>query len=192
MIAARHVCVRGVVQGVGFRPFVFLLARTHGLGGWVSNQESGVELHVEGDEDGVQAFLRDLAAQAPAAARVAAIEATIAAPAGLNGFRIRETRRNGPPTVRISPDLAVCPDCLRELRDPADPRYRYPYINCTNCGPRYTVIERLPYDRGNTTMREWELDALCGAEYRDPANRRFHAQPVACPSCGPPPARPCP
>lgn len=184
-MAAWRVRVRGVVQGVGFRPFVFRLASAHGLRGWVSNQESGVEIHVEGDESAIQTVLRELAAQAPAAAQISAIEVEAAVPAGWTGFTIRGSQRHGSPSVRISPDLAVCGDCLREMRDSVDARYRYPYINCTHCGPRYTVIERLPYDRENTTMRAWELDDLCQAEYLDPTNRRFHAQPVACPSCGP-------
>jgi len=185
MRSARSIQVRGVVQGVGFRPFVFRLARANALAGWVLNGEAGVEIHLEGSEPALDAFLRDLETNPPAAARITAIDVRRSEPEGFKDFTIRMSERNGRPSVRISPDLPVCDDCLRELFDPADPRYLYPYINCTNCGPRYTVIESLPYDRRNTTMRHWELDALCAAQYHDPADRRFHAQPVACPACGP-------
>ena len=185
MTAARSIHVRGVVQGVGFRPFVFRLARARSLAGWVLNVEDGVCIHVEGSEAPLDAFLRDLAAQPPAAAHITAIEVAPSQPAGLEDFSIRESRRNGHLSVRISPDLPVCEDCLRELFDPSNPRYLYPYINCTNCGPRYSVIERLPYDRPNTTMKQWALDALCARQYHDPQDRRFHAQPVACQACGP-------
>jgi hydrogenase maturation protein HypF len=185
MKAARSIHVRGVVQGVGFRPFVFRLARANALAGWVANEETGVAIHLEGEEPGVATFLRDLAAGPPPAARIVAIDVCAAEAAGLADFTIRQTQRHAAPTVRISPDLPVCADCLAELRDPANPRFLYPYINCTNCGPRYTVIERLPYDRAHTTMRAWPMDALCAGQYADPADRRFHAQPIACPECGP-------
>ena len=185
MTAARSIRVRGVVQGVGFRPFVYRLARANALAGWVSNEESGVAIHLEGDEPCLQAFLRDLAGQPPPAALITAIDVFDAAPAGLTDFAIRPTQNRASPTVRISPDLPVCDDCLREMRDAADPRYRYPYINCTNCGPRYSVVKRLPYDRCHTTMNGWPMDALCAAQYGDPGDRRFHAQPVACLNCGP-------
>jgi len=185
MASACSIRVRGVVQGVGFRPFVFRLAQSNALAGWVLNAEDGVEIHLEGAEPALRAFLRDLESQPPSAASIAAIEVTPVEPAGLNGFTIRESQRRERPTVRISPDLPVCADCLRELSDPSDRRYQYPYINCTNCGPRYTVILDLPYDRPRTTMQRWPLDAYCAAEYHDPADRRFHAQPVACPACGP-------
>ena len=185
MTAARSIRVRGVVQGVGFRPFVYRLARANALAGWVSNEESGVAIHLEGDEPRLQAFLRELAGQPPPAALITAIDVFDATPAGLTGFAIRPTQNRASPTVRISPDLPVCDNCLREMRDAGDPRYRYPYINCTNCGPRYSVIERLPYDRCNTTMSAWSMDALCATGYADPGDRRFHAQPVACPNCGP-------
>jgi hydrogenase maturation protein HypF len=185
MTAARSIRVRGVVQGVGFRPFVFRLARDNALAGWVSNEESGVAIHLEGEEPRVQSFLRELAGQPPPAAHITAIDICDTAPTGLTGFTIRHTERHASPTVRISPDLPVCDDCLREMCDPAGARYRYPYINCTNCGPRYSVVERLPYDRANTTMAAWPLDSLCAAQYADPSDRRFHAQPIACPHCGP-------
>lgn len=173
------------MQGVGFRPFVYRLARANALNGWVLNAEEGVEIHLEGTEAGLEGFIRELKAQPPPAASIAEIDVRSAEPEGLHEFTIRESQHQHRPTVRISPDLPVCDDCLRELFDPADARYLYPYINCTNCGPRYTVVQALPYDRPNTTMKPWPLDAYCAAEYSDPGNRRFHAQPVACPECGP-------
>jgi len=185
MASACSIRVRGVVQGVGFRPFVYRLACANTLNGWVLNAEEGVEIHLEGAETGLEAFVRDLKAQPPPAASIAEIDVRPAEPAGLQGFTIRTSQRRERPTVRISPDLPVCDDCLRELFDPADQRYWYPYINCTNCGPRYTVVLALPYDRPNTTMKDWLLDDYCAAEYANPGNRRFHAQPVACPACGP-------
>ncbi len=183
--SARSIRVRGVVQGVGFRPFVYRLASANTLNGWVLNAEEGVEIYLEGAEAGLDAFVRELKAQPPPAASIAEIDVQPAKPVGLREFTIRASERREHPTVRISPDLPVCEDCLQELFDPANLRYLYPYINCTNCGPRYTVVLALPYDRPNTTMKSWPLDDFCAAEYRDPGNRRFHAQPVACPSCGP-------
>jgi hydrogenase maturation protein HypF len=185
MIAARSIRVRGVVQGVGFRPFVFRLAHANSLAGWVLNEEEGVDIHLEGAEPALDAFLHDLSAQPPTAAQITGIEVRSSEAAGLKEFTIRESRHNGHPSVCISPDLPVCEACLGELFDPADPRYLYPYINCTNCGPRYSLIESLPYDRSNTTMKHWPLDPLCAGQYHDPSDRRFHAQPVACPICGP-------
>ena len=185
MASACSIKVRGVVQGVGFRPFVFRLARANTLSGWVLNGEEGVEIFLEGADQGLQAFVQALQTEPPPAAQITDIRIQTSKPLGYNEFTIRESQRNERPSVRISPDLPVCDDCLRELFDPDDPRYFYPYINCTNCGPRYTVILALPYDRSNTTMQPWPLDAYCASEYRDPGNRRFHAQPVACPACGP-------
>ncbi len=184
-MTARNIRIRGVVQGVGFRPFVFRLAQANILSGWVQNGQDGVEIHIEGAESALEAFIATLKAQPPSAARITEIEIEDANPAGLNTFTIRNSRQRSHPTVRISPDLPVCEACLAELFDSANPRYLYPYINCTDCGPRYSVILSLPYDRCNTTMRSWPLDEYCATEYRDPGNRRFHAQPVACPACGP-------
>jgi hydrogenase maturation protein HypF len=183
--AALSIRIRGVVQGVGFRPFVYRLALEHGIAGWVLNGEDGVQIHAEGEENALWKFVEELRVQAPPAAEIAEVEAHFVEVAGLTGFEIRDSERHDKPTVRISPDLPVCDECLRELFDPQNPRYQYPYINCTNCGPRYTVILALPYDRPNTTMKPWPLDFYCDGEYHDPANRRFHAQPVACPKCGP-------
>lgn len=173
------------MQGVGFRPFVYRLARANTLSGWVLNDTDGVEIYLEGADRGIAAFVQELKSQPPQAAAIAELEVHTVAPRGLGEFTIRESERQSHPTTRVSPDLPVCDECLAELFDPANPRYWYPYINCTNCGPRYTVIRSLPYDRPNTTMKQWVLDAFCEAEYRDPGNRRFHAQPVACPRCGP-------
>lgn len=185
MPSACSIRVRGVVQGVGFRPFVYRLAHANTLAGWVLNGEEGVEIFLEGAENGLLDFVRELKTQSPPAASIAEIEVHRAVPIGLNEFTIRDSQRNDQITARISPDLPVCDACLKELFDPAERRYWYPYINCTNCGPRFTVVLGLPYDRANTTMRRWPLDDYCDAEYRDPSNRRFHAQPVACPACGP-------
>ncbi len=185
MATACSIRVRGVVQGVGFRPWVYRLAQANALTGWVLNGDQGVEIHLEGDEESLAAFMREMRASPPAAAAISAIEVEPAHCEGLSAFTIRESERLHHPTVRISPDLPICAECLAELFDPADPRSGYPYINCTNCGPRYSVILSLPYDRAATTMRTWPMDEFCSREYHDPANRRFHAQPVACPACGP-------
>jgi len=185
MLTARNIRVRGVVQGVGFRPFVYRLAQANTLAGWVFNDEDGVEIHLEGPNQSLDAFVESLKTEAPPAAQITTIHIKSAEPSGLDAFEIRQSEHAGTPTTRISPDLPVCADCLAELFDPSDPRFHYPYINCTNCGPRYSVIEKLPYDRPNTTMKSWPLDDYCARQYSNPADRRFHAQPVACPNCGP-------
>ncbi len=182
---ARVIRVRGIVQGVGFRPFTYRLAKRFGLDGWVLNGNAGVEIFVEGPEADLDAFVSALHTDAPPAARVVAVDADVAAPAGVAGFTIRESAIGGTPTVRIAPDIATCDACLRELFDPADRRYRYPNINCTDCGPRYSIVQGLPYDRPLTTMSAWAMCPACRAEYDDPADRRFHAQPIACHACGP-------
>src|SRR5580704_17188408 len=185
MPSAYLIKITGVVQGVGFRPFVYRLAKTHGLKGWVLNAEGGVEIHLEGEDQRLESFLEEMKARSPQAAVVAEVSVEPTQPSGFSDFTIRESAGKQHPTVRISPDLPVCDNCLKELFDAQDPRHRYPYVNCTNCGPRYTVIRSLPYDRCNTTMADWQLDDRCAAEYNDPASRRFHAQPVACALCGP-------
>ncbi|HEV2738904.1 MAG TPA: carbamoyltransferase HypF [Candidatus Elarobacter sp.] len=185
-VGALDLVIRGVVQGVGFRPFVYRLAQRHALAGWVLNGESGVMVHVEGALDALDAFARAVVDEAPAAATVASVDASPGAYEGLRDFAIRASDVTADRlTARIAPDLAVCDACLRDLFDPADRRYFYPYVNCTNCGPRYSIILGLPYDRPATTMAPWTMCAPCAAEYHDPADRRFHAQPVACPACGP-------
>ena len=183
--SACSVRVRGIVQGVGFRPYVYRLAHEHVLAGWVLNAGDGVEIHLEGSQDDLDTFLSALRAHAPPAAAVAAIEVGPADVVGIGDFEIRESRRPDPPIVPIAPDLATCDVCLRELFDADNPRFLYPYINCTNCGPRYSIVRELPYDRPTTTMAAWPMDTFCADEYHDPANRRFHAQPVCCHSCGP-------
>ena len=185
MSTGSRIRIRGIVQGVGFRPFVFRLAHSLGLKGWVLNGEEGVEIHAEAEPAVLDEFLKLLKTEAPPAAQIASVETRPAECEGFGDFTIKESERKDRPTVRISPDLPVCLDCLRELAQGGNRRFRYPYINCTNCGPRYTVILGLPYDRPNTTMKAWPLDEYCDREYHDPANRRFHAQPVACPECGP-------
>lgn len=185
MIGARTVRVHGVVQGVGFRPFVFRLAHANRLVGWVLNEPEGVDIHIEGAEADLDAFVSGLGTQSPPAAEITAIDIAPTEPSGLTEFIIRKSSGNGHPSVRISPDLPVCEECLAELFHPADARYMYPYINCTNCGPRYSIVERLPYDRRNTTMKRWPMDELCAAQYGNASDRRFHAQPVACATCGP-------
>ncbi len=182
---ARRFHVAGVVQGVGFRPFIYRLAREYGLTGWVLNLETGVDIHAEGDVCALDEFARAICDRPPQAAHISYFHAQKAGLEGFESFEIRESVRTQRPSVRVSPDLPVCDDCLRELFDPGDRRYRYPYINCTNCGPRYSIVRGLPYDRAQTTMRDWPMCAQCTAEYEDPLDRRFHAQPIACPQCGP-------
>lgn len=173
------------MQGVGFRPFVYRLAHRFALAGWVRNAATGVVIHVEGAGEALHGFVSALSHEAPPAAVLAQVAVSEAVPRDFARFEIRHSQQQDRPTVRISPDLCVCPACLNELQDPADPRYGYPYINCTNCGPRYSIITALPYDRPRTTMRTWALCPACDAAYHDPQNRRFHAQPTACPACGP-------
>ena len=178
--------VRGVVQGVGFRPFVYRLATEHSLPGWVLNSTEGVVIEVEGSEAALAAFQHDLVARKPPLAVIERVEATLLPPLGYTAFAIESSSQADPAGfVLVSPDIATCPDCLRELLDPADRRYRYAFTNCTNCGPRFTIVRDIPYDRPKTTMAGFPLCPDCAREYHDPADRRFHAQPVACPICGP-------
>jgi len=180
----RRIRVRGIVQGVGFRPTVYRLAVERGLGGWVLNDAEGVLIELEGPEAGVDSFVSTLANDPPPLARITAIESESVAPLGEREFRIAPSAA-GRRVALVSPDMATCDDCRRELLDPADRRYRYPFINCTNCGPRYSIMLDIPYDRPATTMGRFTMCAECQAEYDDPADRRFHAQPNACPVCGP-------
>lgn len=177
--------VRGVVQGVGFRPFIYRLALRHRLSGWVRNTSGAVEIEAEGQDAEVRAFVRDIAAQAPTAARIEETRVEFIPSRGEHGFVILDSLPREGQYQLVSPDLATCPDCLREILDPADRRYRYPFTNCTNCGPRFTIIGDIPYDRPLTTMRDFTMCPACQREYDDPADRRFHAQPNACPTCGP-------
>ena len=177
--------VEGTVQGVGFRPFVFRLASELRLAGFVLNDERGVLVEVEGGDSDVDGFLRRLADEAPPLAAIEAVRPRDVAVAGERGFRIVASPHGGEPAASVSPDTATCDDCLRELFDVEDRRHRYPFVNCTNCGPRFTIVRGVPYDRPLTTMAGFELCPRCRAEYDDPADRRFHAQPNACPECGP-------
>ncbi len=181
----RRITVRGLVQGVGFRPFVHAAATDLALAGWVCNDSDGVIVEVEGSPGAVAEFGRRLTADAPPLAVIERVTATDLAPRGDAAFTIARSRAGDAPHTMVSPDVATCPDCLRELADPADRRHRHPFITCTNCGPRFTIITGLPYDRPATTMAGFPLCPACAREYRDPRDRRFHAQPIACPDCGP-------
>jgi len=187
MTSARRVRARveGTVQGVGFRPFVYRLAAELALAGHVRNDEQGVLLEVQGDPEGVERFLDRLASEPPPLALVERVSSEDLATTDATGFRILDSRRSGEPAAPVSADTATCDDCLAELFDPRDRRHRYPFVNCTNCGPRFTIVRGVPYDRPLTTMAGFRMCRRCQGEYDDPANRRFHAQPNACAACGP-------
>ncbi|KOU16652.1 hydrogenase maturation protein HypF [Streptomyces sp. WM6372] len=184
-VERRRVTVRGVVQGVGFRPYVYTRATGLGLAGHVTNTPEGVVAEVEGAPAAVSAFCERLAADAPPLAVVDAVDHHEVPVSGGAGFTIVSSRSGGPARTLVSPDVATCADCLAELADPADRRHRHPFITCTHCGPRFTIVTGLPYDRAHTTMARFPMCPACAREYADPADRRFHAQPVACPDCGP-------
>lgn len=181
----RRLLVQGIIQGVGFRPFVYGLARRLELTGFVLNDSLGVTIEVEGARLALDRFQEALHTEAPPLARVDALTAESIEPRGESAFVIVQSQAGTERRALVSPDTAICADCLRELFDPADRRYQYPFINCTNCGPRFTIIQDVPYDRDKTTMHVFPLCPACRAEYEDPLNRRFHAQPNACPECGP-------
>ena len=180
-----RVRVAGTVQGVGFRPHVFRLATELGLAGFVLNDTHGVLLEVEGGPAAVDRFVERLSSEAPPLARIEGVSAEDVPPTGDTGFTIVTSRAGGDPDAPVSPDTTTCADCLAEVLDPTDRRYRYPFTNCTNCGPRFTIVKGVPYDRPLTTMAGFRMCELCQAEYEDPLDRRFHAQPNACPACGP-------
>ncbi|MGH3193026.1 MAG: acylphosphatase, partial [Streptosporangiaceae bacterium] len=177
--------VEGVVQGVGFRPFVYSLATSLGLGGLVGNDADGVFAEVEGDPALVEEFLAGLASNAPPLARIERVTTSALRPDGTTSFAIAPSQPGAQRRTLVSADTATCADCLAELADPGDRRFGYPFINCTNCGPRFTIVRDVPYDRQRTTMAPFAMCDLCAAEYHDPADRRFHAQPTCCPACGP-------
>ncbi|HLL58143.1 MAG TPA: carbamoyltransferase HypF, partial [Rubrobacteraceae bacterium] len=181
----REISVRGIVQGVGFRPFIYSLARRHGLAGLVRNDGEGVHIEVEGTLEELDLFLRGVKEEAPSLAVIEAVSWHPVAVREERGFRIEESREGIRRQALVSPDVATCEDCLAEVLDPADRRYRYPFTNCTNCGPRFTITRSVPYDRAMTTMASFEMCPECQREYDDPSDRRFHAQPNACPACGP-------
>ncbi|MGH3849743.1 MAG: Sua5/YciO/YrdC/YwlC family protein, partial [Pseudonocardiaceae bacterium] len=185
MIERRRVRVTGTVQGVGFRPFVFRLATGLALAGQVSNDNLGVLIEIEGLETALDQLIASLATEAPPLAQVASLEVELLIPTGQIGFAILDSRSQGAPAVAVSVDAATCEECLAELGDPSDRRFAYPFINCTNCGPRYTIIRSIPYDRAATTMAGFEMCDRCRGEYTNPADRRFHAEPIACADCGP-------
>ena len=185
-LVALQITVRGIVQGVGFRPFVFRLAQRFALSGTVANNGDGVHIHVAGPVETLNQFVSALRTEAPPIARIVHLDVLPLA-RGLQetGFRILASDNAIKPSTQIAPDIAICQDCLAEIFDPADRRFGYPFTNCTNCGPRFTIVDRIPYDRPNTSMRVFAMCAACNREYHDPLDRRFHAQPNACPACGP-------
>ncbi|HQT91327.1 MAG TPA: carbamoyltransferase HypF [Candidatus Kryptobacter bacterium] len=185
LISRLHISLHGAVQGVGFRPFVYRLGTGMGLNGWVLNSSQGVFIEVEGDRASLDQFLVRLEREKPPRAYIQGMESSFLDPVGFTGFEIRQSDPGGAKSALVVPDIATCPDCAAEILDPANRRYLYPFTNCTNCGPRFSIIKSLPYDRPNTTMGKFEMCEECKAEYDDPSDRRFHAQPNACPKCGP-------
>lgn len=182
---AKHISVKGVVQGVGFRPFVYGLATRLNLHGWVCNTSAGVEIVVDGQNGDVEKFVQSLSSEKPPLAKIDSIQSEDVPSDSSTRFEIRESQSVEGAYQPISADVAICPDCERELFNPKDKRYLYPFINCTHCGPRFTIIKDIPYDRPSTTMADFPMCDHCHSEYTDPLNRRFHAQPIACPDCGP-------
>ena len=180
-----RVVVRGAVQGVGFRPFVYRLASDLALDGWVTNSPQGVFAEFEGTRPALEACLLRLTRDRPPRAMVHSLEPVWLDAVPYRGFAIRDSDDGGRARTLVMPDIATCDDCLAEIRDPANRRYRYPFTNCTNCGPRFSIIDAVPYDRAHTSMRGFVMCPACQAEYHDPLDRRFHAQPNACPVCGP-------
>lgn len=185
MVERRKLQIYGIVQGVGFRPWVYNLARRHKLKGYVLNSALGVTIEVEGPEQALDEFETEFRGHPPALAQMDEIRSESLPPAPFSEFTIRQSREGEGEFVLVPPDIATCPECLADLRDPGNRRYQYPFTNCTNCGPRYSIIRDIPYDRPKTTMVEFEQCAACAREYEDPGDRRFHAQPNACPECGP-------
>ncbi|MGC8747003.1 MAG: carbamoyltransferase HypF [Candidatus Saccharicenans sp.] len=183
-LCAYKLLVKGTVQGVGFRPFIYRLAKRLSLNGYVKNVGQGVEIFIESRQPALNKFLRALKEEAPPLARIESLVFEKAKPLGKNEFIIERSNQEKS-FVFISPDIATCPECLKEIQTPGERRYQYPFTNCTNCGPRYTIVEELPYDRAKTTMKEFKMCPDCQREYQDPADRRYHAQPIACPTCGP-------
>ena len=180
------ITIHGMVQGVGFRPFVYRLAHRLGLVGTVVNNNDGVHIYACGSEAALDDFVAALKNEAPPVARIIDIDVQ-ATKQQLNAFdfQILPSSQGTRPSTQIAPDIATCTDCLTEIFDPSNRRFHYPFTNCTNCGPRFSIVERIPYDRPNTSMRLFPLCAACSREYHDPMDRRFHAQPNACPACGP-------
>ncbi|MGH9646468.1 MAG: Sua5/YciO/YrdC/YwlC family protein, partial [Bryobacteraceae bacterium] len=183
--ARKRIEIQGVVQGVGFRPFVYRLARRFDIRGHILNSSQGVVIEAEAEEDILQQFVAALTTESPALATIDAVEISSVDPRGEDCFAIQQSAAIAGRSALVPPDVATCEDCLRDFTTPGNRRYRYPFTNCTNCGPRYTIIRDVPYDRPNTTMDEFPMCPACLAEYQDPSNRRFHAEPNTCPDCGP-------
>ena len=181
----KSIAVTGIVQGVGFRPYVYRLAAEFHLAGFITNTSAGVSIEVEGPPGAVDDFLSKLPAEAPPLSRITQVEVADLPARADSEFRILPSRPGEDRRVLISPDVALCDDCRREIFDPGDRRFHYPFTNCTNCGPRYTIVRDIPYDRARTSMAVFPMCADCRREYDDPLNRRFHAQPNACWKCGP-------
>lgn len=183
--SSRHIHINGIVQGVGFRPFIYNLALIHRLTGWVRNSASGVDIEVTGSEEDLNAFLAAISQSAPPLAIIDTVDHQEIDLHEFDGFHIFHSEDQPTDFIPVSPDIAICSDCQSELFDPQDRRYRYPFINCTNCGPRFSIVKEIPYDRPKTTMSGFSMCPACRAEYENPRDRRFHAQPIACPDCGP-------
>jgi hydrogenase maturation protein HypF len=185
MIQRAKATIDGIVQGVGFRPFIYHLARENGLGGYIANTSTGVDIEVEGESRRIEDFFREIQARKPPLARINHMEMRYLPPRSYQDFVIRRSRVETRRSAMVTPDVSICEDCVREMNAPRDRRYRYPFINCTNCGPRYTIIKDIPYDREKTSMAPFSMCEKCRTEYEDPVDRRFHAQPIACWECGP-------
>ena len=177
--------ITGIVQGIGFRPFIYNLAQKHSVQGWVLNNEKGVLIDAESEDGNLDRFIQDIPKLAPPLARIESFDVKYLEPSGYNTFEIRKSEETQEKFTLISPDVATCDQCLSELFSPQDFRYRYPFINCTLCGPRFTIVRDIPYDRHKTTMVPFKMCPVCQKEYEDPSDRRFHAQPNACSTCGP-------
>jgi hydrogenase maturation protein HypF len=184
-ISRLRLAIRGAVQGVGFRPFIYRLALELGLTGWVNNSSQGVFIEVEGERQQLEKFLLRIEPERPPQSFIQSLESAFLDAKGFTEFEIRKSDEGGEKTAIVLPDIATCTACLSEVFDPANRRYQYPFTNCTNCGPRFSIIEALPYDRAKTTMKNFTMCEACATEYGDPLDRRFHAQPNACPACGP-------
>ena len=180
-----RITITGAVQGIGFRPFIYRLASTHHIAGWVINNSQGVVIEAEGEEIRLNEFLRDITGTPPPHTIIQSLEHHSVPIQRYSSFEIRESQDQGSKSALVLPDIAACKQCLAELFDSSNRRYLYPFINCTHCGPRFSIIKNLPYDRPNTTMKDFIQCPECEKEYRSPVNRRFHAQPNACPVCGP-------
>lgn len=185
MLQKVKIVIRGVVQGVGFRPFIYRLATQLNIKGWIINSSQGVFIEAEAERELLDIFISRIKSDKPKNSYIQSFENTWLDTEGFSNFEIRNSLEEGSKTALVLPDISTCKDCLGEIFDPANRRYLYPFTNCTNCGPRFSIIDDLPYDRANTTMGEFEMCDECRAEYTNPLDRRFHAEPTACPVCGP-------